>query len=249
MRRKEFIKYILLYIILFITCPIFLLGKSDGIMASIPILPTTPTVCNYTGLSTINLSQIGGSNAAGETISYVLTDLLGQILAIENTSTFTGLTTTDYGSYAVSYETASGVSNLAIGLNIQNVNSSGCLDFSAPYSFRICPLGLPTTPTVCNYTGLSTINLSQSGGSNAVGETTSYVLTDLSGQILAIENTSTFTGLTTTDYGSYAVSYETASGVSNLATGQNIQNVNSSGCLDFSAPYSFRICPLGLPTT
>jgi hypothetical protein len=247
MSKKKFIKYILLYITLFIACPMFLLGKSDGIVGSIAILPTTPTACNYSGTTNVTLSQSGGSNAAGETTSYVLTDLSGEILAIENTSTFTGLTTTDYGSYAVSYDNTGIITGLTIGQNIQNINSSGCLDFSAPYSFRICALTLPT-PTACTYNGTTNVTLSQSGGSNAAGETTSYVLTDLSGEILAIENTSTFTGLTTTDYGSYAVSYDNTGIITGLTIGQNIQNVNSSGCLDFSEPYSFRICALTLPT-
>ena len=210
-------------------------------------LPTPPTACSYVAVTDITLSQSGGSNAAGETTRYVLTDMSGQILAVENTPNFVGLTHTDYGGYAVSYETASGINGLAIGQNIQTVSSSGCLDFSAPYSFRICPAGLPATPTTCNYTGVTNITLSESGGSNAAGETTSYVLTDLSGQILAIENTPTFTGLTIGNYGSYAISYETASGITGLTIGQNVLDVSSSGCFNSSTPYSFGICPLGLP--
>jgi hypothetical protein len=198
-------------------------------------LPTTPTVCNYTGTTNVTLSQSGGSNAAGETTSYVLTDLSGQILAIENTSTFTGLTTTDYGSYAVSYETAGVVTGLTIGQNIQNVNSSGCLDFSAPYSFRICPLG-------CNYTNVTAVTLIEIGGSNTAGETTRYVLTNLAGQILDIQTNPTFNNLTDTTYQAHAISYETASGVTGLTVGQNIVNITSLGCFNISDSYNFRIC-------
>jgi uncharacterized repeat protein (TIGR01451 family) len=208
-------------------------------------LPTTPTTCDYIGVTNITLSQSGGSNGGGEMTSYILTDLSGQILAIANTPTFTGLITTDYGAYAVSYDTAGVVVGLAIGENVQNIRSSGCFNISVPYSFRICQSGLPTTATTCNYTGVTSVTLLQSGGSNAAGEMTSYVLTNPSGQILAIANTPTFTGLTTTDYGSYAVSYETASGLIGLTIGQNILNVSSAGCFNISNPYSFKICPLG----
>jgi hypothetical protein len=235
MSKNRFIKYTLLYFTLLIAYPMFLSGKSDGLVGSTAVLPTTPTSCNYTDITTVTLSQSGGSNAAGETTSYVLTDLLGEILAIENTPTFTSLTTTDYGSYAVSYVTAGGITDLSVGQNIQNVSSSGCIDFSNPYSFRVCP-------SSCNYTDVTTVTLTQTGGSNAAGETTAYVLTNLSGQILDIKTNTTFNNLTDTTYLAYAISYETASGVTGLSIGQNIQNVSSPGCLDLSSPYNFRIC-------
>jgi hypothetical protein len=74
-------------------------------------------------------------------------------------------------------------------------------------------------------------------------KTTEYVLTDLSGQILQVQSTPTFSSLSNGDYASYAVSYETAAGATGLTLGQNIQNISGTGCLDFSAPYSFQTCP------
>jgi hypothetical protein len=217
------------------------------------ILPTTPTACTYTNVISVSLTITGGSNAAGETTRYALTNMAGQILQIQvTTPTFNNLSSTDYAAYAISYETAIGVTGLIVGQNIQNVASTGCLGFSTPYSFRICPPAnpiavLPTQLTNCTYTNITNINLTITGGSNAADETTDYVLTDLAGQILQIQTTATFNNLSNLNYAAYAVSYETAIGVTGLTIGQNIQDVASTGCLDFSAPYNFRNCPQAQP--
>jgi hypothetical protein len=150
------------------------------------------------------------------------------------------LTNTDYGSYAVSYETANGATGLTIGQNIQNVNSTGCLDFSNPYSFRICPLG-------CSYNDVTTVTLTKTGGSNAAGETIRYVLTNISGQILDIQTNPTFNNLTDTTYQAHAISYETTNGVTGLTVGQNILNISSTGCFNISDSYNFGICNSSSP--
>ncbi|MFK7949908.1 MAG: hypothetical protein AB8G11_20125 [Saprospiraceae bacterium] len=241
-------KHTIIYLLLLMSFPNFTLGNlSTGTMTNPAVLPTSPTACDYTGVTSISLAATGGSNAVGETTEYVLTDISGTILQIQSNSNFTNISTADYAAYAVSYETAIGVTGLTIGQNIVNVASSGCLDFSVPFSFRVCPQNnptpvLPTSPTSCNYVGINSVTLTITGGSNAAGETTTYALTDISGVILDIQSTPTFNNLTTTDYAAYAISYETAIGLTGLTIGQNIQGVASIGCLDFSAPFNFRVC-------
>ncbi|MFT5833502.1 MAG: putative repeat protein (TIGR01451 family), partial [Cognaticolwellia sp.] len=55
----------------------------------------------------------------------------------------------------------------------------------APYSFRICPSGLPITPTTCNYTGVTNVTLSQMGGVSCIpaSEIPMTCLTSISTQL------------------------------------------------------------------
>ena len=204
------------------------------------LMDLIPPNCLYTSGGNITLTATGGTTGIGETTQYILTDKDGLILQISNTPTFTNITTGGYIAYAISYETAVGISNLAIGTNIQEVKSIGCLDFSPPYSFTICPI-----EDTCDEYLDSLITLSSTGGITA-NATTKYILTDSTGSILQVQNTSIFNPLTHAgNYFAYVLTYSNTITVTDLSQGNLISSVAlSDTCFDWSTPYIFQVCPI-----
>ena len=116
-RPKEIILLFLL------TCGVTLYGQNTT--------PTIPSViaptCDYTA-GNITLTTIGGTNASGQTTQYVLTDKDGIVLQVSSTPSFTNVVVGGYIAYAISYETAQGISNLSVNNNVNTI-TGGCLDF------------------------------------------------------------------------------------------------------------------------
>ena len=194
--------------------------------------------CQYTSGSVIQLAVSGGSNNAGETTEFILTDADGQILQIANSPSFTNIATGGYIAYAFSYETAQGASNLSVGQNITNVTSGNCFDFSPPYTFTVCP-----PVNTCDEAPLTTFTLNATGGNNP-GGTTQYILTDSLGTIFQINTTTTFSPVTQSgNYFAYALSYPNSTTVTGLAQGNSLSAVSfSETCFDWSPPFIFQIC-------
>ncbi len=203
--------------------------------------------CDYTTSSfTVNVGT-PGTLPTNSVTKYLLVDSTTQKLAqISNTTTFTGLVQTKtYQVYAFSYVDDNTVTGLNVGGDFSLVSAS-CKDFSNPLKVRVCP---STTPTTCDFTTSSfALNTATTPPTNG---TTQYLLTDLSGVIMQINNsTPSFTGLTGTKaYNVYALSYTGT--VSNLSVGSNFSSITGS-CFDFSNPFPVSVCvctPICLPVT
>ncbi len=203
--------------------------------------------CDYTTSSFTVKVGTAGTLPSNSITKYLLVDSTTQKVAqISNTTTFTGLVQTKtYQVYAFSYVDDNTVTGLTVGGDFSGVTAS-CKDFSNPLKVRVCP---STTPTTCDFTS-SAFALKTATTPPTTG-TTQYLLTDLNGIVMQINNSApSFTGLTGTKaYNVYALSYTGT--VNNLSVGSNFSNITGS-CLDFSNPFPVSVCvctPICLPVT
>ena len=168
--------------------------------------------------------------------SYILVDhATGIIAKISSTQSFTGIVQPKlYGIYAFSYVNDNTVTGLTVGGALSNLTAA-CGDLSNPLIVNVC---LPSNSGDCDYT-TSSITL-KTVTTPPVGGTTQYILTNLSGIILQITSTPTFTGLWgSQSYNVYAVSYTGI--ISNLTVGSNFNTITGS-CYDLSNPLLVTVC-------
>src|SRR5262245_12777850 len=94
----------------------------------------------------------------------------------------------------------------------------------------------------CDYAPNAPIILTASGGNNGAGFSTRYALTDSGGMILQLAtNTPSFSGQLAGSYWAYGINYKTATGINNLALGQNISAVTGP-CVAVSAGVVVLVC-------
>jgi hypothetical protein len=195
--------------------------------------PTVGCNCNnYTG--TINFKNTNQNTAGGYTQEYILTDNSGVIIQSSFTPSFTGLTTNQYAVYGINYETANGVSGLAIGQNIAGVNGA-CLAVSAPLFYTVC------SPVYACNNATGNITSTITGQNTSANYTQKYALTDENGLILQVSTTPTFNGLGDGKYQMFALNYETSGGITGLSVGMSISAVIGA-CLNTSNPLFYQVC-------
>lgn len=108
-----------------------------------------------------------------------------------------------------------------------------------PAGTTVNAYGCPMNVAQCDYT-TSTVTLIAQGGSIGAGISTRYVLTSITGTILQISPTASFTGLTgTATYMALAVTYD---GIANNLTVGNTLSAVSASCLDWSDALVFKAC-------
>lgn len=188
--------------------------------------------CAFLETSTIAPTHDTNHNAtAGFTQTYALTNASGVIQDIATSPSFPAQSAGNYQVYAINYEDSGGISNYSIGNNISTV-TGGCLVMSS-VTFSVC---------ACHFTANETITFNAAGGDIGTGSaTTQYALTDAGGIIQALSSNTTFAGQTEGIYNIFAVTYDTASGISNLAINNNISTVTGS-CADISNALGFGVC-------
>lgn len=188
--------------------------------------------CNFIESSAVEITHNNDHNSnASYTQSYALTNASGVIQSISTTPSFGILAVGNYQVYAINYETSGGISNYSIGNNMSTVAGS-CLQITNN-SFQVCS---------CDYTNGQPIVFSAAGGDiNTGSATTQYALTNSGGEILAIASNAVLPGQSEGIYYVYAVTYDTASGISNLIIGNNISTVTSS-CFDVSVSLNIGVC-------
>lgn len=188
--------------------------------------------CGFLETATLAPTHDGNHNATADfTQTYALTDASGVIQAIAASPSFPAQVVGDYQVYAINYETSGGISNYNTGNNISSV-TGGCL-VTSNVAFSVC---------ACNFAANETITFNAAGGDIGTGSaTTQYALTDSGGIIQAISSNTTFPGQAEGVYNIYAITYDTASGISNLAVNNNISAVTGS-CADISDALGFGIC-------
>ncbi len=201
---------------------------------------TSAQQCDYV-TGPISIITMGGNNTAGYTTNYVLTDVEGKILAINDTPDFNVSVEGFYVVYAINNKNESVLSGLELGGNVNNV-TSGCMDISEPYSFTVC-----RDLEQCNRCLGETIILQVQGDNNLPDFTTKYVLTNTSGVIISIVDEPVFEGLEVGVYLVFAINYETAAGIEGLEIGQNVTDIMST-CKDIGAPYIIGVCDQLVPT-
>lgn len=213
---------------------------------SLPML-VNAQVCDYTSSSvTFNIGT-AATLPSNSITSYLLVDNATKtIVQISSTPSFSGIVQSKlYDVLAYSYVNNNTVTGLVVGGALSTISSS-CGDFSNPLTVRICP---PSNGGgTCDYTTSSftvkTVSTPPTGG------TTQYILTNLSGLILQVSSTPTFTGLSGSQtYNVYAVSY--TGSVSNLTVGGSVNSITGA-CYDLSNPLAVRVCvcqPICLPVT
>ena len=204
-------------------------------------------VCDYTSSSvTFNIGT-PATLPSNSLTSYLLVDNATQtIVQISSTPSFSGIVQSKlYDVYAYSYVNNNTVTGLVVGGALSTITSS-CGDFSNPLTVRICP---PSgNGGTCDYT-TSSITL-KTASTPPAGGTTQYILTNLSGLILQVSSTPTFTGLSgSQSYNVYAVSYTGT--ITNLTVGSSVNSITGT-CYDLSNPLPITVCvcqPICLPVT
>lgn len=202
--------------------------------------------CDYNSSSVTFNIGVPASLPPNSLTSYLLVDHTTNLIAqISPTPSFSGIVQTKvYDVYSYSYVNNNTVTGLTIGGPLSAVTAS-CGDFSNPLNVKICP---PAVGGTCDYT-TSSFTL-QTQTSPPVDGTTKYILTSLSGTILQVNTTPTFSGLSgSQSYNVYAVSY--TGSISNLTVGSSYNNILGA-CYDLSNPVLVTVCvckPICLPVT
>lgn len=217
---------------------------NDGVLDNKDLCPNTPTgtvvntygcpvskaVCDY---STTSFTFSSTNVPVGSVTKYVLaTATDGKIVQLSDTPSFSGLSGTNtYMVLAYSYQNDGSLQNLQVNSFLTQV-SSNCSVWSEALIVKVC---IPNT--TCDFTS-STLNLTSSTPQSGV--TTKYILANSSEQILQINDTPTFGGLSGTNtYIAYALSYSGT--VSNLNIGSTVSNVTGS-CLGWSSGLTLKGC-------
>ncbi|GAB2633394.1 hypothetical protein GCM10027035_29130 [Emticicia sediminis] len=204
------------------------------------------TACDYNSSSvTFNIGTPASLPANALTKYLLVDDATNLIAQISTSPSFSGIVQTKvYDVYAFSYVDDNTVTGLVIGGPLSAVTAS-CGDFSNPLTVKICP---PTNPGQCDFTTPSFTLQTQTNP--PVGGTTRYILTSLSGTILQIVSTPTFSGLSgSNSYNVFAVSY--TGSISNLSVGNNYNDITGL-CYDLSNPLPVTVCvckPICIPVT
>lgn len=195
---------------------------------------------------TLTATSSGGNTAYTQV--YVLVDASNNIVAQNNTGTFTAVTAGSYQIHALNYDSANPPNPLPSGLigqAVTNVGSitAGCFnaDFLTDFVSRVC-----TNPTCVQTSSVcenDPISATSSGGNTSYTQV--YVLADDNGNFVAQNNTGTFpsTSLTTGNtYQVHALNYDPANPPtilpSDLNSGDPLSNV-TGGCFntDFLTDY------------
>jgi hypothetical protein len=207
---------------------------------------TAQTTCDYNSSSvTFNIGTPASLPANALTKYLLVDDATNIIVQISNTPSFSGIVQAKiYDVYAFSYVNDNTVTGLVVGGPLSAVTAA-CGDFSNPLTVRICP---PTNPGQCDFT-TSSFTL-QTQTTPPIGGTTQYILTNLSGTILQLTSTPSFSGLSGSNaYNVFAVSY--TGSITNLSVGSNYNNITGI-CYDLSNPLPVTVCvcqPICLPVT
>ncbi len=202
--------------------------------------------CDYNSSNVSFNIGVPASLPANALTRYLLVDHTTNLIAqISTTPSFSGIVQTKvYDVYAYSYVNDNTVTGLTIGGPLSAVTAS-CGDFSNPLTVKICP---PAVGGSCDYTSSSFTLQTQTPP--PVGGTTQYILTNLSGSILQVNPTPTFSGLSgSQSYNVYAVSY--TGSISNLTVGSDYNTISGT-CYDLSNPLLVTVCvckPICLPVT
>ncbi len=210
------------------------------ILTSVSFNALNAQSCDYqTGIITFNAS---GQNITDlYTTQYVLTDAVGDIIAISEETSFSIDNEGYYVIYGVNYKSDSEVEGLTVGSNI-NVVTGTCIDVGAPFPITVCESLDP-----CNYCFGESIVLEVNSGSNDPSLTTVFVLTDQQGNITVIQEDSDFGQLEAGLYVAFAISYDTNEGINGLEVGNNILDITGT-CFDISEGFIFGVCQSLDPT-
>ncbi len=106
--------------------------------------------------------------------------------------------------------------------------------------------GLLITPAtdflMCAYEPDEVILLNINPGNVNPGDITKYIWTTESGEILAIENTPTFSTPLAGNFQAFALVYELDANVIGLSIGENINEISICGCADISNGFGIKVC-------
>ena len=198
--------------------------------------------CDFT-TGQITLNVVGGNQTDQYNTTYVLTDVDGIILSVnESAPTFDVFVEGFYVAYAINFRDGTTVDGLNTNSHVDMITADDCFDIGAPFGFTVCE-----EITVCNYCLGETVVLNAEGGNDTPGFTTRYVLTDNNGRIISIATEPSWEDLDQGIYLAFAVNYESDKVVLGLDTALNIANVQS-GCLDIGEPFVIGVCDQLRPT-
>ena len=98
------------------------------------------------------------------------------------------------------------------------------------------------TSQSCDFT-TGPVSIDVSGGNQTDQYSTIYVLTDIQGFILAMnENAASFEVLEQGFYVAYAINFRNGTTVSGLNIGDHIDFISADDCFDVGSPYGFTVC-------
>jgi len=164
------------------------------------------------------------------------------VIAGQTTANFASVSAGDYEVYAIQFEAAIGMDNLVLGTALADLTSRGCFDLSSsPFTVGVCQNACNLEN--CDFTAPADITTTFAGGGTDPAFTTEYILVDaIFGLILDVQTTPSFTSVAPGNYLIYAIQYETASGMNNLAAGTAISGL-SGDCFDLSTvPFEASVC-------
>ena len=176
----------------------------------------------------ITVSASGFQNGVGHTQAYVLVDdASDEILVINSTGTFTGLTAQPYRIYAINYDGAT-PAELLVGDDWADLvvnTGTYCLNIIGPYDCtEILCLGDDLVATASGFTASGNFE-------------ERYAVVNSSGNIISTNTTGTFSGLAVGEYTVYAVNTDDAalkSEIDNLGAWSDIPA--SSACSQILGP-------------
>ena len=192
--------------------------------------------CDFT-VGPVSLAVNGGNQTDIYSTTYILTNVSGFILEINEDSPDFEITQQGFFvAYALNFRIGTNFSGLGVGEHIDFFNADDCFDLGAPYGFTVCE-----DISTCNYCLGETVTLNSSGGNNDAGFTTRYVLTDNTGEIIAIEDEPTFMDLDDGIFLAFPINYETGKQIEGLSIGGSITQLRG-GCLDIGNPFVIGVC-------
>ncbi len=202
-------------------------------------------VCDGTDVVMLQASIGTYNSSAGYVQTYVAFDGTGNFIAESATAVFTGLAQGTYDVYAVNYDSADyvgGITGLTLAsLQADTVDPSLCMDVSAA-SIAVevidCTVVSVTDVCLCDTdTDNDVIVQVSTPGSfnNTADHTQTYIITDASGMILAVDANGTFDpvalSLADGSYNLYALNYANADAAAIMAlyaTGLNIDGLTTN---------------------
>ena len=183
----------------------------------------------------VTLAATGGNNTPDYETSYVLTDPNGDIIDIQSQPRFILGRDGFFVAYSVNGRIGDQVEGLSIGSNILNVSGS-CIDISSGFSFTACNLS-----EICDYCLGESISLTSSGGSTEPDFVTSYILADMQGIILVIQDNPNFGQLDEGLFVAFAINYDPSKTLTGLEVGQNVKDIRGL-CYDISTGHIIGVC-------
>lgn len=145
-----------------------------------------------------------------------------------------------YFIYGLNYKNNSSVEGLTVGSKIDSITGD-CLDISEALPISVC-----RSLAQCDYCISDEVDFKSEGANDQVGYETLFFLTDASGKILNIQDSTNFGILTEGVYLAYSINYDTSKELSGLEINNSILDITGL-CYDISEGLLFTVCTSIVP--